>query len=516
MLEEFLPAAPVLLVLLGGTIAIVFEGAVPRLVRPTVQAAWALLVLIGAFGWTLVNWSANAPQLAAMNALTLDGPAQLTWMLLLFFGALAVLLFAERRVGGGESPFAPNASAVPSSQAEREAIAARQEQTEVFPLLLFSLAGMMVFAAANDLLTMFVALEVLSFPLYVLCGMARRRRLLSQEASLKYFLLGALSSAIFLYGVALTFGYAGSFHFRDIDLAVQSNAQSPWLLLAGLALLGVGVLFKMGAVPFHNWVPDVYQGAPTPVTAFMAICTKLAATVGLLRLLYVALGSLRWDWQTALAVIAVATMVVGSLIGLTQTDVKRLLAYSSIAHAGFILVGVVGAVTTANGLADDRVGSVAAILVYLAAYGLATMGAFAIVTLVRRSGAEATSFAAWSGLGRRDPLLGVLMTIFLLSMAGIPLTGGFIGKVAVFAAAWNGGYSWLVLIAVIASLVTAGFYFHVIWVMFGPNPNDETALVSPGIGTQIVIWVGVVGTLLLGVLPGPLLDIAINSAGFIR
>ena len=398
MLEEFLPAAPVLLVLLGGTIAIVFEGAVPRLVRPTVQAAWALLVLIGAFGWTLVNWSANAPRLAAMNALTLDGPSQLTWMLLLFFGALAVLLFAERRVGGGESPFAPNASAVPSSQAEREAIAARQEQTEVFPLLLFSLAGMMVFAAANDLLTMFVALEVLSFPLYVLCGMARRRRLLSQEASLKYFLLGALSSAIFLYGVALTFGYAGSFHFRDIDLAVQSNAQSPWLLLAGLALLGVGVLFKMGAVPFHNWVPDVYQGAPTPVTAFMAICTKLAATVGLLRLLYVALGSLRWDWQTALAVIAVATMVVGSLIGLTQTDVKRLLAYSSIAHAGFILVGVVGAVTTANGLADDRVGSVAAILVYLAAYGLATMGAFAIVTLVRRSGAEATSFAAWSGL----------------------------------------------------------------------------------------------------------------------
>ena len=516
MIEEFLPAAPVLLVLVGGTIAIVLEGAVPRLVRPTVQACWTLLVLVAAFGWTLVDWLASAPQLTAMNALSVDGPAQLAWMLLLFFGALAVLLFADRRVGGGESPFAPSASAVPSSQAEREAIAARQEQTEVFPLLLFSIGGMMIFVCANDLLTMFVALEVLSFPLYVLCGMARRRRLLSQEASLKYFLLGALSSGVFLYGVALTFGYAGSFHFRDIDIAIQAGAQSPWLLLAGLGLVTVGVLFKMGAVPFHNWVPDVYQGAPTPVTAFMAICTKLAAALGLLRLLYVALGSLRWDWQPALAVVAVATMVVGSFAGLLQSDAKRLLAYSSIAHAGFILVGVIGAVTTANGLAEGWSGSVSSIFVYLAAYGLATVGAFAIVTLVRRSGAEATSFEAWAGLGRRDPLLGVLMTIFLLSMAGIPLTGGFIGKLTVFSAAWAGGYSWLVLIAVIASLVTAGFYFRVVWIMFGQAPSTEVALVSPGIGTQVVIWIGVIGTLLLGVLPGPLLDIAINSAGFIR
>lgn len=516
MLQEFLPAAPVLLVLLGGTIAIIFEGAVPRLVRPTVQAAWTLLVLLGAFCWTLYGWTVYQPQLTAMNALTLDGPAQLAWMLLLFFAALGALLFAERRVGGGESPFAPNASAVPSSQVEREAIAARQEQTEVFPLLLFSVAGMMVFVAANDLLVMFVALEILSFPLYVLSGMARRRRLLSQEASLKYFLLGGLSSAIFLYGIALVFGYAGSFYFRDIDLAIQANAQSPWLLLCGLGMVAIGVLFKIGAVPFHNWVPDVYQGAPTPVTAFMAICTKLAATMGLLRLLYVALGSLRWDWQPMLAVVAVLTMLVGSLVGLVQTDVKRLLAYSSVAHAGFILVGVIGAVTTVNGLADDRVGSVSAILIYLAAYGLATMGAFAIVTLVRRSGAEATSYTSWAGLGRRDPMLGVLMTIFLLSMAGIPLTGGFVGKLAVFAAAWNGGYSWLVLIAVVASLITAGFYFRIVWIMFGQTPNSETALVSPGVGTQIVIWVGVIGTILLGVLPGPLLDIAINSAGFIR
>ncbi len=516
MIEDFLPAGPVLLMLVGATIGVVLEGAVPRLVRGTVQAAWTLLTLLGALGWTLVNWSSGTATLAAQGSLSLDGPSWVTWTLLLVFGALSALLFAERRVGGGESPFAPSVSAVPSSQAEREAIAARQEHSEVFPLLLFSISGMMVFASSNDLLTMFVALEVFSFPLYILAGMARRRRLLSQEASLKYFLLGALSSGIFLYGVALLYGYSGSFHFRDIDLAIQSNAQSPWLLLAGLALVAVGVLFKLGAVPFHNWVPDVYVGSPTPVTAFMAVCTKLAAAVGLLRVLYVALGALRWDWQPALAVVAVLTMLVGALVGLMQTDVKRMLAYSSIAHAGFILVGIIGASTIENGLVDGRIGSVSAVLFYMAAYGLATLGAFAILTLIRRSGSEATSFTAWAGLGRRNPMLGVLMTIFLLSMAGIPLTAGFIGKVLVFVAAWSGGYSWLVLVAVVASLITAGFYFRLIWVIFGQDPNAETAVVSPGLGTQLVIWLGALGTLLLGVLPGPLMDLAINASGFLR
>ena len=511
--------APVLIVFAAACVGVLVDGLMLgrwRSWRDEVQIGLVLGSSAAALVYLVLNARKGLVGSQAMGSLMLDGPTYVAWGALLVFGALATLVFRETRVAGGVTVFASSASSVPGGQDEADADRVRLQQTEVFPLVLFSVTGMMVFAAANDLLTLFVGLEVFSLPLYLLCGMARRRRLLSQEASLKYFLLGALSSAIFLYGVALTFGYAGSFYFRDIDLAIQANTQSPWLLLAGLGLIVVGVLFKMGAVPFHNWVPDVYQGAPTPVTGFMAICTKLAATVGLLRLLYVALGSMRWDWQPALAVIAVATMVVGSLAGLIQTDVKRLLAYSSIAHAGFILVGVIGAVTTANGLADDRVGSVSAILVYLTAYGLATMGAFAIVTLVRRSGAEATSFTAWAGLGRRDPLLGVLMTIFLLSMAGIPLTGGFIGKLAVFAAAWNGGYSWLVLIAVVASLVTAGFYFRVVWVIFGQAPNTETALVSPGIGTQIVIWVGVIGTLLLGVLPGPLLDIAINSAGFIR
>lgn len=516
MIDEFLPAAPVIVVLVGATIGVILEAAVPRLVRSSVQSAWTLLVLIGALGWTVINWSAGTQTLAAIGSLSLDGPTWIAWTLLLFFGALSVLLFAERRVGGGVSPFAANVSAVPSSQAEREAIAARQEHSEVYPLLLFSLGGMMAFVAANDLITMFVALEVLSFPLYVLAGMARRRRLLSQEASLKYFLLGALSSAIFLYGIAMLYGYAAAFQFRHIDMAIQENVQSSWLLLIGLTLVSVGLLFKIGAVPFHGWVPDVYVGSPTPVTAFMAICTKLAAAVGLLRLLYVALGSLRWDWQTAIAVVAVATMLVGALVGLMQTDVKRMLAYSSVAHAGFILVGVAGAATIESGLAPGSIGSVSAVMFYLAAYGLATVAAFAVLTLVRRSGTEATSFTAWAGLGRRNPLLGVLMTIFLLSMAGIPLTGGFIGKVLVFVAGWTGGYAWLVVVAVVASLITAGFYFRLIYVMFGQAPNGDTAVVSPGFGTQLVIWLGAIGTILLGVVPGPLMDAAINAAGFLR
>jgi len=193
-----------------------------------------------------------------------------------------------------------------------------------------------------------------------------------------------------------------------------------------------------------------------------------------------------------------------------------MLAYSSVAHAGFILVGVAGAATIENGLAEGRIGSVSSVMFYLAAYGLATVAGFAVLTLIRRSGAEATSFTSWAGLGRRNPLLGILMTIFLLSMAGIPLTGGFIGKVLVFVAAWNGGYAWLVVVAVVASLITAGFYFRLVYVMFGQAPNADVAVVSPGLGTQLVIWIGALGTILLGVVPGPLMDLAINAASFLR
>ena len=231
---------------------------------------------------------------------------------------------------------------MPGSQQERLLTAQRVTQTEVFPLLMFAIGGMLLFPASNDLLTMFVALEVLSLPLYLLSGLARRRRLLSQEAALKYFLLGAFSSAFFLYGVALLYGYAGTVRLSGIAEAVSTEAGSESLLLAGTGLLAVGLLFKVGAVPFHSWTPDVYQGAPTPVTGFMAACTKVAAFGALLRVFYVGLGGLAWDWKPLMWGVAILTMVVGSVVAITQTDVKRMLAYSSIAHAGFILTGLVG------------------------------------------------------------------------------------------------------------------------------------------------------------------------------
>lgn len=515
-MEALTPAAPLFVVFIGAVIGVALEGLVPRLHRPLVQPWWTAVVMIGALGWTVVDWNRGEGMLTAKASLVLDGPTWAAWALLLVFGLLSLLLFADRRVGGGESPFVAQASAIPSSQAERDAIAARQEQTEVFPLLLFSIMGMMSFVAANDMITMFVSLEIFSFPLYILATMARRRRLLSQEAGLKYFLLGALSSGLFLYGLSLLYGFSGSFFLRDIDSAITQGAGSQALLVAGMALVVVGVLFKLGAVPFHNWVPDVYTGSPTPVTAFMAICTKLAAAVGLLRLLFVALGGLRWDWQLAIAVVAVLTMLIGGVIGLLQTDVKRLMAYSSIAHAGFILTGVVGATALASGLAETQTGTVASVLFYLATYGLPTLGTFAIIALVRRSGSEASSFEAWGGLGRRNPVLGVVATIFLLSMAGMPLTGGLIAKIMVFAAAWQGNYQWLVVIAIIASLITAGFYFRVIWVIWGEAANEETGIVRAGLGSWIVIWVGVVGTILLGVLPGPMLEILNNASVFLR
>lgn len=515
-MEAFTPAAPLFVVFIGAVIGVALEGAVPRLHRPTVQPWWTALVMIAALGWTIVDWNRGQGQLTAKASLVLDGPTWAGWALLLAFGLLSLLLFSDRRVGGGESPFVAQASTIPSSQAERDAIAARQEQTEVFPLLLFSIMGMMSFVASNDLITMFVSLEIFSFPLYILATMARRRRLLSQEAGLKYFLLGALSSALFLYGLALLYGYAGSFYLRDIDTAISAGAGSQALLVAGMALVAIGILFKLGAVPFHNWVPDVYTGSPTPVTAFMAICTKLAAAVGLLRILYVALGALRWDWQLAVAVVAVLTMIVGGLVGLMQTDVKRLMAYSSIAHAGFILTGVVGATTLVSGLTEGQIGSVASVLFYLASYGLPTLGTFAIIALVRRSGAEASGFDAWAGLGRRTPLLGVVATIFLLSMAGMPLTGGLIAKIMVFVAAWQGNYQWLVVVAIIASLITAAFYFRLIWVIWGEAPSQEVGIVQAGLGTWVVIWVGVVTTILLGVVPGPLLEILNNASVFLR
>jgi NADH-quinone oxidoreductase subunit N len=337
--------------------------------------------------------------------------------------------------------------------------------------MMFALGGMMAFPAAGDLLTLFVALEVLSLPLYLLAGTARRRRLLSQEASMKYFLLGAFASALFLFGIALIYGYAGSIRFSDITAATATPSQMDSLLLVGLLFVLAGLLFKTGAVPFHLWTPDVYQGAPTPITAFMAACTKVAAFGALLRVVYAVFPGLHWDIDPLLWIVAIATMVVGTVAALVQNDVKRLLAYSSIAHAGFVLTGV----------AALHQRGIAAVLVYLVAYGAATVGAFGIVYLVRERSAdgsvvgEATALSQWAGLGRSHPVLAVTFTLFLLSFAGIPLTAGFIGKFAVFSAAVAGGAWPLALIGVLASAAAAFFYVRIIVLMFFTDAQEAGA-----------------------------------------
>lgn len=280
----------------------------------------------------------------------LDAPAVFLQGTIALVGILGIMLIAERQkatVSAGEArgleDFTPQASAVAGSVAEQLATKTGVMQTEVFPLTMFAIGGMLLFPAADDLLTMFVALEVLSLPLYLLCGLARRRRLLSQEAALKYFLLGAFSSAFFIYGAAMLYGSAGTLDLSGIAESVAAGSGNTSLALLGVALLLVGVLFKVGAVPFHSWIPDVYQGAPTSITAFMAAATKIAAFGAMLRIFYVAVPALRDDWRPVLWAIAILTMVVGTVTAVTQTDVKRMLAYSAVAHSGFILTGVIAA-----------------------------------------------------------------------------------------------------------------------------------------------------------------------------
>ena len=513
---------PILVVFGAACVGVLIEAFLPRQWRYLAQFGTTLVTLVVA----LVGVAFVANDLPSLGGgvargvfgsegtITLDGPAMFLWGLVLVFGLGGVLLFAERRVEGGVSAFAGQAAALPGTESERQA--AGLDHTEVYPLLLFAVGGMMLFVASGDLLTMFVALEILSLPLYLLCGLARRRRLLSQEAAMKYFLLGAFSSGFFIYGIALVYGYAGSMGFAEIANAVSSRTGGHVLLLGGMGLMAVGLLFKVSAAPFHTWTPDVYQGAPTAVTGFMAACTKVAAFGAMLRLFYVAFGGARWDWTPMFYVVAILTMAVGSVLALAQTDMKRLLAYSSIAHAGFLLTGFIGA-RSLNLIGEDDISAVQAVLFYLVTYGFMTMAAFAVVTVVRDAGGEATHLSRWAGLGRTSPILAGAFAFLLLGMAGIPLTSGFTGKWAVFAAALSVGAWPVVVVGVLLSAVAAFFYVRVIVVMFFSEPLGEGPTVAvPSVMTMLVIAVGTAMTLVLGVVPGPLLDGLGNVAQFIR
>jgi NADH-quinone oxidoreductase subunit N len=421
-------------------------------------------------------------------------------------GVVSLLLIGERSLEPGGA-FVAQAAVTANTEADRAQAARANGGTEVFPLALFALGGMLLFVSANDLLTMFVALEVFSLPLYLMCALARRRRLLSQEAALKYFLLGSFASAFFLFGIALIYGYAGQVDFKSIDAAILSSGHSPTLLYVGLSLLAIGLLFKAAAVPFHVWTPDVYQGAPTPVTALMAACTKVAAFGGLLRVLSVGFERSTWDFRPVLGGIAVLTMIIGAVLAVTQTDIKRLLAYSSIANAGYLLVGVLA--LNKSGLSSS--------MFYLVAYGFTVLAAFGVVTLVRDADGEATHLSRWAGLGRRSPVYAALFTFIMLAFAGIPLTSGFTAKFGVFGAAIEAHQTWLVIAGVISSAILAFPYLRVVVMMWLSEPAENTPTVSiPGALTAAALVIGVVATLLLGVWPRSLLEVTQNAANFIR
>ena len=505
---EFSQLAPMLIVFGAAVAGVLVEAFLPRPLRRPVHLLIALGSLAAAFVATVVVaatssiFSGGSPgHIAAEGAVAVDRPTLFIQGTIIVLAFISVLLIAES--SHEVSPFAAQAAAVPGSAEEREGLEAGIAHTEVYPLALFAVGGMLLFPAANELLTMFVALEVLSLPLYLLCGLARRRRLLSQEAAVKYFLLGAFSSAFFLFGIAMLYGYAGSVRLAAIAAVASSASGNSTLLYAGIALLGLGLFFKIGAVPFQSWKPDVYQGAPTPVTALMASCTLVSAFGALLRIFYVAFGQLTWSWRPAMWGIAILTMLAGSIVAITQTDVKRLLAYSSIAQAGYVLTGVVAATTA--GLSSS--------LFYLAAYGAAVIGAFAVVTLVRDPGGEALHLSRWAGLGRRSPLVAGTFAFFLIAFAGIPLTSGFTGKFAVFQAAVGGGALPLVIIGVLSSAILAFPYVRVIVLMFFSDPApDGPAVVRPSLFTTAAVAAGAAVTLVLGIVPQPLLSLANHAA----
>jgi NADH-quinone oxidoreductase subunit N len=514
---EYGQLSPMLIVLGVAVAGVLAEAFLPRKSRYPTQVALSLAGLVAAFVAVVLlgrGLHGSVGQSVVVGALAIDAPALFLQGTILLIGVLGVLLIAERRVpaesghsAAGLDAFTPDASAVPGSVAEKVATKAALVQTEVFPLTMFAVGGMMIFPAANDLLTMFIALEVFSLPLYLMCGLARRRRLLSQEAALKYFLLGAFSSAFFLYGIALLYGYAGTMSLTGIAQAISTSTDSSALALIGASLVTVGVLFKVGAVPFHSWIPDVYQGAPTPITAFMAAATKVAAFGAMLRIFYVALPGLNHDWRPVLWAVAILTMAVGTVTAVTQTDVKRMLAYSAVAHAGFILTGVIAA----------NPAGLSATLFYLFAYGFSTLGAFAVISVVRDArGAEETDMARWAGLGRRYPLVGVVFSLFLLAFAGIPLTSGFVSKFAVFKAAGQGGAIPLVVVGVIASAIAAYFYVRVIVLMFFTDPpEDAPEVVTPSSLSVATITLTAAITFALGALPQPLLDLVDHAARFL-
>lgn len=461
------------------------------------------LVVVGVIGLALVVWDAfrnNDPAIPWVAAAALAGA--LVWEITHLTGETSLVFYDQVRAGGFASfinivilgsGLLTVVLAIPYFQKIDRA------HGEIYALILFATVGMIALATANSLIMIFVGLETMSVILYVMTGLVREN-VGAAEAALKYLILGAFSTGFFLYGIALLYGSTGTMYLTELASGVAAT-ESYTLFWGGVGLLLIGFLFKVSAAPFHMWTPDVYQGAPTPLTGYMSTASKASAFGALILVLYYAVGQVTdVDWGLALAVVAVITMVLGNIMAIVQANVKRMLAYSSIAHAGYVLVG----------LAAGTPEAYSGVMYYLLVYSIMNIGAFGVMSMLEwdsRQGREQT-IDSLAGVGFRKPLLGVAMGVFMFSLTGFPPLGGFIGKYAVFAPAIDAGYTWLVLIAVLASAVSAFYYLRVVYVFWMKSPEDTPAALEVRgrefpvtTSAAAVIVVCVVLLLVLGVVP---------------
>ncbi len=378
----------------------------------------------------------------------------------------------------------------------------RYRASDYYALLLLATAGMLFMASGYTLLTIWISLETMALASYILAGYFKRE-VRSNEAALKYFILGALSSGILLYGISLLYGATGTIQLAELSEALRNAPPGNPLVPMGWLLLAAGLFFKVAAVPFHIWTPDVYVGAPTPVTAWLAVASKAASFAILLRIFYEGLGSLRVEWQTVVAVISAATMIWGNLAALTQENVKRMLAYSSIAHAGYVLMGILVHPEGPRGDWGDW-----SVLFYLLAYSFITLGTFGTVILLERREYAGETCADYAGLSRRSPFLAAMMLLFLLALTGIPPTGGFVGKFYLFAVAVKSGWGWLAVVGVLMSAVSLYYYFRIVVHMYLRDSDHTTPVPLRAPALVGVIAFCAFATLALGIVPGPFIEFA--------
>jgi NADH-quinone oxidoreductase subunit N len=471
---QWLPILPLITIAIAAIVVLLIGVRVPD--DESDGLGWlAIAALAIAFVFTLSMSGQNAT--AFSGAIAIDDFAVFFELAILFVAAIVVLMSLNY------------------------ADEVRLPGAEYYSLILFAALGMMLMAAAGDLIIIFLGLETMSIAIYVLAGL-KRTDPRSGEAAIKYFLLGAFSTGFLLYGIALLYGATGTIKLEPIRTALMHGVGlgSP-LLLLGIALMLIGFGFKIAAVPFHMWTPDAYEGAPTPITAYMATGVKLAAFAGFLRVFPLHLGAVSADWSWVIWVVAALTMTVGNVVALVQTNIKRMLAYSAIAHAGYLLVAMAAIVPQAG----------AAMLYYLLGYVVANLGAFGVVTALERRGESNDLIQDYRGLAQREPALAAAMTIFLLSFVGVPPLVGFIGKFYIFSGALEAGLVWLVVIAVLNSVMAAYYYIYVIVAMYMQEGGVAVASMTLRPGLVATIALAVIATILIGIYPSPYMTAATNA-----